>query len=409
KPKGAMIGSANVTRYTDDFVKLVGATEDDLILSYLPLCHVAEKIYSVFLPLATGLVVHFGESIDTIQQDLPEVSPTIFLGVPRIWERNHAALMIKMQNSSPLKKKLFFHFTAKGAEIKKKERDGKPLSAGDKLNWWLGDKLVFRPLQERLGLRRCRLPGSGAAPISPELLEWFHGVGIPIGEGFGMTELAGASHFNMPEDFKIGTVGRPIGSIEQKIEQDGEICIRGDNVFIGYLHNEEATRHTIDEEGWLHTGDIGEIDEDGFLRITGRKKEIIITAGGKNISPEKIENALKTSPYVKEAVAIGDQRKFISALVQIDYDSVGDWAQRRDMPYTSYADLAAKPDVVKLVEEELKKANDILARVENVRSFKILPKELHEDDGELTATQKVRRSAISERYGELIESIYRGG
>ncbi len=408
KPKGAMIGSANVTRYTDDFVKLVGATEDDLILSYLPLCHVAEKIYSVFLPLATGLVVHFGESIDTIQQDLPEVSPTIFLGVPRIWERNHAALMIKMQNSSPLKKKLFFHFTAKGAAIKKKERDGKPLSAGDKLNWWLGDKLVFRPLQERLGLRRCRLPGSGAAPISPELLEWFHGVGIPIGEGFGMTELAGASHFNMPEDFKIGTVGRPIGSIEQKIEQDGEICIRGDNVFIGYLHNEEATRDTIDEEGWLHTGDIGEIDEDGFLRITGRKKEIIITAGGKNISPEKIENALKTSPYVKEAVAIGDQRKFISALVQIDYDSVGDWAQRRDMPYTSYADLAAKPDVVKLVEEELKKANDILARVENVRSFKILPKELHEDDGELTATQKVRRSAISERYGELIESIYRG-
>ena len=177
-------------------------------------------------------------------------------------------------------------------------------------------------------------------------------------------------------------------------------------MFVGYLHNEQATRESIDDEGWLHTGDIGEIDEEGFLKITGRKKEIIITAGGKNISPEKIENALKTSPYVKEAVAIGDQRKFISALIQIDYDSVGDWAQRRDMPYTSYPDLAAKAEVIKLVEEELQKANEILARVENVRAFKILPKELHEDDGELTATQKVRRGAITERHGVLIESIY---
>ena len=191
KPKGAMISSANVTNYTDQFVDMVGATEDDLILSYLPLCHVAEKIYSVFLPLATGLIVHFGESIDTIQQDLPEVSPTIFLGVPRIWERNHAALMIKMHNSSPLKKKLFFHFTAKGGEIKKKEREGAELSLGDKLNWWLGDKLVFRPLQERLGLRRCRLPGSGAAPISPELLQWFHGIGIPVGEGLRHDRVGG--------------------------------------------------------------------------------------------------------------------------------------------------------------------------------------------------------------------------
>ncbi|MDH5670701.1 MAG: AMP-binding protein [Myxococcales bacterium] len=409
KPKGALIGSANVTESVDALVSMLGAESDDLILSYLPLCHVAEKIYSVFLPLTTGMIVHFGESIDTVQEDLREVSPTIFLGVPRIWERTHSSLMIKMQNSSALKKKLFFHFTEKGGEIQKKAREGRSLSLADRINWKLGDLLVFRPLQERLGLRRCRMPTSGAAPIAPELLEWFHGIGVPIGEGYGMTELAGASHFNPPDAFRIGTVGKRVPTLEHRIADDGEICIRGSSVFMGYLHNEDATREMIDDEGWLHTGDIGEIDDDGFLKITGRKKEIIITAGGKNLSPEKIENTLKTSAYIKEAVAIGDRRKFVSALVQIDYESVGDWAQRRQLPYTSYGDLASKGDVIKLVEDEIKRVNAALAQVESVRSFKILPKELHQDDGELTATQKVRRKVITERYGELIESIYGGG
>jgi long-chain acyl-CoA synthetase len=231
-------------------------------------------------------------------------------------------------------------------------------------------------------------------------------VGVPIYEGYGMTELAGASHFNPPTKYRLGSVGIKVPNLEHKIADDGEICIRGTSVFMGYLHNEEATREMIDDEGWLHTGDIGEIDEDGFLRITGRKKEIIITAGGKNISPEKIENALKNSPYIKEAIAIGDQRKFIAALIQIDYDSVGDWATRRELPYAAYPDLASKPDVVKLVEDEIKRANEILAQVENVRSFRILPKELHQDDGELTATQKVRRKVISENFAELIDGMY---
>jgi long-chain acyl-CoA synthetase len=408
QPKGAMICSANVLQSVESVVGMFGATDQDQVLSYLPLCHVAEKIYSVFLPLVSGLVVHFGESIDTVQEDLREVSPTIFLGVPRIWEKMHASLLIRMQNSSPLKKKLFFHFVHKGKEIAARRRRGES-SPTDAITWALGDLLVFRPLQERLGLRRCRVPSSGAAPIAAELLEWFHGVGVPIYEGFGMTELAGASHFNPPGDFKLGTVGRVLPSLEHRIGEDGEILVRGPSVFKGYLHNEAATREMIDDDGWLHTGDIGEIDAQGFLKITGRKKELIITAGGKNISPERIENALKTSPFIKEAVALGDRKNFIAALVQIEYDTVGDWAQRQNLPYTSYGDLAGKPEVVKLVEEEVQRCNELLARVEQVRKFRILPKELHQDDGELTATQKVRRRVVVTKYEEIVSGLYKGG
>jgi long-chain acyl-CoA synthetase len=408
QPKGAMICSANVCDAADAIAKLYGATERDAVLSYLPLCHVAEKIFSVYLPLSTGLVVHFGESIDTVQEDLREVSPTLFLGVPRIWEKMHASLMIRMKSSSWLKRTLFFHFVRKGQEIAARRREGKraPLDA---VTFALGDLLVFRALQERLGLRRCRIPGSGAAPIAQELLAWFHGIGIPVYEGFGMTELAGASHFNRPDKFKLGTVGPALPVIEQRLADDGEILLRGAPVFLGYLHNEEATRSMIDEDGWLHTGDIGEIDGDGYLRITGRKKEIIITAGGKNLSPERIENALKTSPYIKEAVAIGDKRAYVSALVQIEYDTVGHWAQTLGLPYTSYSDLASKTEVIKLVEEEIERCNALLARVEHVRKIKILPKELHQDDGEMTATQKVRRKVVSERYAALIAGMYGGG
>jgi long-chain acyl-CoA synthetase len=408
QPKGALISSANVCEPADSIAKQYGVTDRDMVLSYLPMCHVAEKIYSVFLPLSTGLIVHFGESIDTVQEDLREVSPTLFLGVPRIWEKMHASLMIRMKSSSWLKRTLFFHFVDKGNAIAAREREGKR-NALDSIQLALGEALVFRALQERLGLRRCRIPMSGAAPIAQELLGWFHGVGIPIYEGFGMTELAGASHFNRPGDFKLGSVGQPLPVVEQRIAEDGEILLRGVCVFIGYLHNDDATRAMIDDEGWLHTGDIGEIDDKGFLRITGRKKEIIITAGGKNLSPERIENALKTSPYIKEVVAIGDKRSFVSALVQIEYDTVGDWAQRRGMPYTAYPDLAGKAEVLQLVESEIERCNALLGRVEQVRKFRILPKELHQDDGELTATQKVRRRVVSDKYGELIAGMYGGG
>ncbi len=404
-PKGAMLSSRNVVPSTVEFCKQTGVGTDDTLLSYLPLCHVAEKIFSIFLPLTAGCVVHFGESIETVQTDLREVSPSVFLGVPRIWEKMNATVSVKMKDSSLLKRKLYELFTRKGAEIGARRLAGKE-TAWDKLVWLVGDLTVYRPLQERLGLRNCRLPVSGAAPISADLLGWYHGVGVRICEGYGMTECAGVSHLNMPDANRLGTVGVAAPLVECRVESDGELLLRGPNVFCGYLNKPEATAETIDSEGWLHTGDIAEIDDDGYLRITGRKKEIIITAGGKNLSPEKIENALKTSPYVKEAVAIGDARKFVSALIQIEYDSVADWATRRRITHTSFEDLSSKPEIVELIQAEVHRANDLLARVEQVRAFRLLPKELHQDDGELTATQKVRRRAVHAKFESLIEEMY---
>ncbi len=407
-PKGAMLSNRNVLEGAEEICRLTGTTEDDTLLSYLPLCHVAEKIFTLFFPLTVGATVHFGESIETVQADLREVSPTIFLGVPRIWEKVHAGVTLRMKDASWLKRRLYEYFVNRGIGIGERRLAGR-MTLGDRIVWRLGDLLVFRPLQERLGLRRCRMPVSGAAPISTDLLRWFHGIGVPILEGYGQTEGAGVSHINRPGAAKLGTVGRALPQVECRIADDGEILVRGPNVFCGYLNKPDATRETVDEEGWLHTGDVGTVDEDGYLSITGRKKEILITSGGKNLSPEKIENALKTSPYIKEAVAIGDGRNFVSALVQIEYDAVSDWATRNKIPHTSYQDLASRPEVVELVSREIDRANELLARVEQVRAFRIFPKELHQDDGELTATQKVRRRFILGAYGELIDSMYRKG
>lgn len=410
RPKGALLSASNAMVTGAALSEAFGASPRDTLLSYLPLCHVAEKIFSQYIPLSSGAVVHFGESIATVQEDLREVSPTVFLGVPRIWEKVHAGVTLKMRDSSWLKRTLYTWFSRVGRRIAERRlasrRPSLPRRVLDAVVWFVGDLLVYRPLQERLGMRRCRLPVSGAAPISQDLLRWFHGIGVPISEGFGMTECAGVSHVNMPGAVKLGTVGTSIPLTECATAADGEVLLRGPFVFRGYLHDEAATRETVDDEGWLHTGDVGEIDGDGYLRITGRKKEIIITAGGKNLSPEKIENALKTSPYIKEAVAIGDGRKFVSALIQIETDSVGQWATRQQIPYTSFEDLSGKPEVRDLIAREIRTANDRMARVESVREFRLFRKELHQDDGELTATQKVRRRNIFQIYGDLIEEMY---
>jgi long-chain acyl-CoA synthetase len=406
-PKGAMIASRNVLTGSEQVVDLMELTPDDTVLSYLPLCHVAEKIFSLFLPLQSGCIVHFGEAIETVQADLREVSPTVFLGVPRIWEKMHAGVTMKMQNSSWLKRHLFNFFTRRGQEISRRRRTGRQ-SAWDRLVWLLGHLLVFRPLRDRLGLGRCRVPISGAAPISPELLEWFHGIGVPIYEGYGQTEGTGVSHTNLPGAFRIGTVGRPLPQIECRLSEEGEVLVRGPSVFAGYLNRPEATAETVDPDGWLHTGDLGQIDSDGYLTITGRAKEIIITSGGKNLSPEKIENALKSSPYIKEAVAVGDGKNFVSALIQIDADSAGEWAGAHGITYTAYSDLAGRPELNKLIAGEVDHANQQLARVEAVRAFCLLPRELNQDDGELTATQKVRRKVVLAAHADLIDSMYRG-
>jgi long-chain acyl-CoA synthetase len=407
-PKGAMLSSRNVLEGSEEICTQMGLTPDDSLLSYLPLCHVAEKIFTQFLPLTAGCTVHFGESIETVQADLREVSPTVFLGVPRIWEKMHAGITLRMKDSSWLKRTLFGFFTRRGVALAERRLEHR-LTLGDYLVHAVGDLVVYRPLQERLGLRRCRVPVSGAAPISRDLLRWFHGIGIPILEGYGQTEGAGVSHLNRPGAVRLGTVGRALPQIEWRLAEDGELLIRGPNVFRGYLNRPDATRETLDPEGWLHTGDVGVVDDDGYLTITGRKKEILITSGGKNLSPEKIENALKTSPFIKEAVAVGDARNHVAALVQIELDATSDWAARRGIAHTSYGDLAGRPEVVELIAAEVEKANELLARVEQVRAFRLLPRELLQDEGELTATQKVRRRQVLATYGELVEAMYRKG
>ncbi len=404
QPKGAMLTSRNALAQ-EPICSLLDVTSEDQLLSYLPLCHVAEKIFTVFTPMLAGCVAHFGESIDTVREDIRDVSPTVFLGVPRIWEKMHASVTVKMDDATWLKRKLFAYFTRTGQAIAMRRLEG-ALGWRDRILWATGDLLVYRPLQERLGLRRCRLPVSGAAPISPDLLRWFHGVGIPILEGFGQTESGGVSHITRPDHVRLGTVGQAFPNIECRTADDGEVLIRGPVVFAGYLHSPQATADTVDREGWLHTGDLGTIDDEGFLTITGRKKEILITKGGKNISQERVENALKMSPFISEAVAVGDGQKFIGALVQIEYDIVGNWAAQGRIQYTSYGDLASKPEVEKLVATEIDKSNEFLSHAERVKAFRILPKELHQDDGEMTATRKVRRRNVHESYRALIESIY---
>jgi long-chain acyl-CoA synthetase len=414
QPKGALLSAYSMLSMSGTYFEELGGTEHDTLLSYLPLCHVAEKIFSQFTPLTSGATVHFGESLDTVRQDLVEVSPTIFLGVPRIWEKIHAGVEVAIRNTTPMKRALYHWAIGVATRHHAQNWDGSIFprkidpSQLLRVQRWLADWLVLRALRERLGLARVRLAVSGAAPISPELLHWFHAIGVPILEGWGLSESCGISHVNLPNAYKIGTVGRALKGVDCKLAEDGEILIKGPHIFSGYLHNEAATREAV-TDGWLHTGDLGEVDADGYLRIVGRKKEILINAGGKNLSPAKIENALKTSPYIKEAAAVADGRAFTTALIQIEGDLVGDWAARQGLNYTSFEDLSAKPEVVKLIDGEVRRINEQLARVEQVRAFRLLPKELHQDDGEMTATQKLKRRVVYEKFAALIEDMYAKG
>ncbi len=406
RPKGALLTHHSALSTVRILTEEAGISHRDTVLSYLPLCHVAEKAFTVFQPLTQGVVVHFGESIDTVRDDLVAVSPTLFFGVPRIWEKMHSSVLVAMKNASFIKRRLYEHCLAIGTALADRRLSGRT-NKTDPLLRFLVDRLVFGALRERLGLGRCWFPASGAAPVAPELLSWLQAIGVPVTEGYGMTELSGLSHYNRLDRIRLGSVGQAVTGVEARIAGDGELLVRGPTVVKGYLDDPEATAEAIDDGGWLHTGDVGSIDEDGFLWLTGRKKEIMITAGGKNLSPAKIENALKTSPFIKEAVAIGDARPFVSALVQIDYDMVGNWATRKGIPYTSFPDLSSRPEIVQLIDLEIRRINDTaLARVEQVRRFSLLLKELHQDDGELTATQKVRRKNVFASYATQIEELY---
>jgi long-chain acyl-CoA synthetase len=415
-PKGAMLSVANVEYAITVLVEGGGFTDPppssrDISLSYLPLCHVAERIFTTWFNVATGIQVNFAESIETVPQNLREIQPTVLFGVPRIWEKIHAGILIRMAAASRLKRANFMLWMRVADRIGREfVRTGGRHTPMTRILYGLGYLFLFRALKDRIGMRKVRYAASGAAPISPEILRFFMGIGVPMHEVYGMTENTAIATANRPGRIKLGTVGEPHPGLEVRIDPDtGEIQTRHPGNFVGYWRNEEATREAFTQDGWLRTGDVGEWVDGTHIKITDRMKDIIITAGGKNISPSELENALKESPYIKEAIVIGDRRKFLSALIGIELDTVGDWAQRRRMPYTTYRDLAEKEEVVALVQGVVDRVNERYAQAERIKKFRMLPKELDHEDGELTATQKVKRSAIVEMFSAEVESMYAGG
>ncbi|MDT0203856.1 AMP-binding protein [Nocardioides sp. AE5] len=412
-PKGAMLTHANV-EFAIDVVYGQGAFFDeppgpnDLTLSYLPLCHVAERFFTTWFSCAGGTQVNFAESIDTVPQNIREVQPTVVFGVPRIWEKMLAGARIRMQSATRLKRAWSAFWLGRAEKIGATlVRTGGTHTLGSRLTYAVGWVFFFRALKERLGLRHTRYAGSGAAPIAPEVLAFFMGIGVPMHEVYGQTENTAIATANRPGRVRLGTVGEAPVQAEVKLDETtGEILTRHPGVFAGYWRDEEATARAMSKDGFLHTGDVGEWVEGTHLRITDRMKDIIITAGGKNVAPSEIENGLKASPFIKEAIVIGDGRRYLTALIGIELDTVGQWAQQRHLAYTTYRDLAEKPEVRELVAGIVKDVNSRHNPVEQVKDFAMLPKELDHEDGELTATQKVKRAAIDRMFGELVDELY---
>lgn len=403
KPKGAMITYANIRDVTPGIADRLGLDAGTTHLSYLPLCHVAEQMLTTFVPLYLGSQVNFGESIRTVQEDLREVAPSMFLGVPRIWEKLHAAISIKMQETGRLRQALYRRALAACGHFA--EKSAARRGAGERLVFAFWYWLVFRALQNFIGLRRAKIALTGAAPIPPAVIRFFRTLGVPLVEVYGLTESTGMITGQHPDRVRIGTVGEAILGMEHRISAQGELQVRGGMVFAGYYKNPEATAGAI-VDGWLHTGDVVK-EEGGQIRIVDRLKDIMITAGGKNLTPSEIENAMKSSPYVKECIIVADGRRFVSALVQIDFETVGKWAEARGIAFTHFRSLAEHPAVRELVQAEVDRGNDTLAEVARIRRFHLLAKELDHDDGEVTATMKVRRASIYKAYEGEIEALYR--
>ena len=410
RPKAAMMSWRGLNRAAAGLNTLLGCREGDQLVSYLPLCHMAEQMFSVHIPILVGARVNFAESLRTVQDDLRELSPQVFFGVPRIWEKFHASIQTKLREAGGLRLALYQRAMATLGPVVARPRA--QWQAWDRLRWAFWYLVILRALLNFVGLRRCRVAVSSGAPIAPQILQFFRVLGVPIREAYGLTEASGATTLQPSDDSPVGTVGVAYPGIEVKLADDGEILIHGDVVFRGYYRNPQATREAIDDAGWLHTGDVARW-QDGptpgsgrELRIIDRKKDIMITAGGKNITPSEIENALRFSPYIKEAIVIADRRRFVAALIQIEFDSTRKWAEEQGHVYTNFRSLVELPAVRALVEREVAAANAQMPQVQQVRKFHLLSKELDHDDGEVTATMKVRRKSIGEKYAGVIEALY---
>ena len=403
KPKGAMLSYKNIRAQAIASVDRLNLDASESLLSYLPLCHVAEQMTTVMVPVYLGSLVNFGESIRTVQEDLREVAPSMFLGVPRIWEKLHSSIHIKLLEAGRIRRALFDKAYAACEPFAEKNAASRTFS--ERITFAICYWLIFRALQNFIGLRKTRIAMTGAAPISPSIVHFFRTLGVPLVEVYGLTESSGIALGQMLSDRRVGTVGPGIAHLEAKLGDSNELLIRGDTVFAGYYRNEEATKAAI-RDGWLHTGDVAELT-DGHFRIVDRLKDIMITAGGKNLSPSEIENTVKSSPFIKECIVIGEGRKFVSALIQIDYDLAGKWAEEKGIAYTNFKNLTENASLRELIQSEIDSANAKLAQVSQIRRFYLLTKELDHDDDEVTATMKVRRANVHKKYETEIESLYR--
>jgi long-chain acyl-CoA synthetase len=407
KPKGAMLSHRNLCYVMETFAPALTQGPEDDKMAFLPLCHVVERVAGQLLSLETGSRLNYVENPDTVIDNLREIAPTALLAVPRIWEKLYSMSTLAVKDATPLQRWAYEAALRVGLEAAGLQEQGRPVPAGLAARWWLARTVVLNNTRRFLGLHRLRWAITGAAPISPNVIRWYQALGVTLLEGYGMTESSGGGTLNVPGAARIGTVGQPQALNEVRLGEQDEILIRGDNVFMGYLNQPEQTAQTVDADGWLHTGDVGRIDADGFVRIVDRMKDIIITAGGKNITPSEFENELKFSSYISDAVVIGDRRPYLTCLVMIDHENVEKYAQECQLAFTNFASLTRAPEIQALIDAEIQKVNRKFAQVEQVKKFRLLQTQLSAEDEELTPTLKLKRKLVNAKYAELIDSMYR--
>ena len=404
-PKGAMISHQNVIVSIAANVITLPVTRIDEQVCFLPLCHILERLVSVFLPVGMRSTVNFAESPETVFDNVREVGPHTFTAVPRVWEKIYSRISIMSSEATPLGRWAYKRAVATGMIRAEALENGDPVPATTEWAYRFWDFMLLKNLRRMLGLHRLRRGTTGAAPISPDLLKWYKAIGVTILEGYGMTESSGVISINLPGKYKTGSVGPCVPGGEIRIAKDGEIQYKGPNVFKGYWNKPDKTDETI-EDGWLRTGDVGRLDNEGFLYITGRVKDIIITAGGKNITPAEIENQLKFSPYISDAVVIGDKRKYLSCLIMIDQENVEKFAQERRVPFNDFKSLCAAEEVRDLIKGVIDDVNRNFARVEQIKDFRLIDVLLTAEDEELTATMKLKRSFVEQKHKGLIDQMY---
>lgn len=403
-PKGVILTHGNLLFEAQQVAEIFNVTSDDVTLTWLPFSHVFQRVCTLAGNLG-GARSDYAESIEKMIENLAECRPTIFYSVPRIFEKAYSKITERAENGSPLKKRIFFRSMELGHRVSKFRQQGKPIPFWLNLRYTIARKLVFDKIRQVFG-GRIRFCASGAAPISLEILEFFHAADIMTYEGYGATETTMGITFNTPNSYKFGTVGKPIAGSEVKIAKDGEILVRGPSIFSGYFKEAELTQEVLSPDGWYSTGDIGVFDEDGFLKITDRKKDIIVTSAGKNIAPQNIEKALKDVAFISQAMVYGDKRNYLTCLFTLDPEALTPWAKKMNLATDDWASLCANEEVVELITKEIKTVNDALARYETIKYFKIVPDEFSVETGELTPTLKVKRKVVTEKYGDILDSMY---